>query len=54
MSLNKIMLAAGLEIEEGKSRERSQLSILHPQAGDDGGLEQMASVEVVSWIPDVI
>lgn len=56
LSFNKITLAIQgcKEIDGGKSRQEAKSVFLLAQAGDDGSLEQMASMEVVScWIPDM-
>lgn len=49
LSFYKVTLAAGLEIDRSGQEQREEASsvILHAWAGDDGGLEQMVSTEVV-------
>lgn len=49
LSFSKVTLAAGLEIDRSGQEQREEASsvILHAWAGDDSGLERMASMEVV-------
>lgn len=51
LSFNRTTLAAGLEIDRRgqEQSEEARLVFSHPQAGDDGGPEQMASMQVVRF-----
>lgn len=49
LSFNKITLAAGLEVDSRgpEQRQEAKSVFLLAQAGDDGGSEKMASMDVV-------